>query len=224
MNWASRGLLVALIVVSTVGSPRAAQQTANASRPIESFLEIPQLDATIRIASLKHEATLIGTVMGHIEAMTRLSVYYDESVPELTKKWTGNLVDVPLDKALDAVLKANGIAFTILGPKQVFAYSDNAPNREKYQWSVRTFPLAHADPNTLAAYLNRQFTTITGTGIRPIIVPSNLAPTLPPRSITVRATGEKMALIAKVIAESDKAERAAFAAGFRRFELRTLNF
>ena len=141
--------------------------------------------------------------MGELAVMTRLTIHYDEKVPELARTWTGSLVDVPLEKALDAVLRPNGIAFNVLGPKQVFAYSDTPANREKYGWVVRTFTLVQAEPSALAALLNRQLTLSTP-GIRPIIVPSTLAPTLPAGTITVRATGEKMAVIAKLIAENDK--------------------
>jgi hypothetical protein len=42
--------------------------------------------------------------------------------------------------------------------------------------------------------------TISAPGIRPIIVPA----ASPPRTINVRATGEKMAVIAKLISENDK--------------------
>ena len=208
----SASIVRAAIVLSvTVGTSVVAQNPAPPAdqRPTTAFLEVPRLDAGIRIQALRREMTPIGSVVREIADMSRLFVHYDRVVPELSKTWTGNLVDTSLEKVLDVVLKANGMAFTVLGPREVFVYSDGPANRENHAWQVRTFSLLYADPSALAAVLNRQFVTTPvpaavgeespSQRIRPIIVPSQNPPT-----ITVRATGEKMAAIAKLIAENDK--------------------
>ena len=99
---------------------------------------------------------------------------------------------------LDAVLRANGIGFNVGGPKVVFVYSDTPANRQKHEWSVRAFQIVNADPAALTSLLYRQ--TTSAPGIRPIIVVA----ASPARTINVRATGEKMAVIAKLIADNDK--------------------
>jgi hypothetical protein len=187
-----------MYTTTTVYVPIAAATPSTNQRSVEALLEMPRFDANIRIASLKHEKTPISLVMGIMADLTRLTAHYDQSVPELTRTCTVNLVNASLDEALDAVLRANGMAFTVLGPKEVFVYSDTPANREKYAWSVRAFPVANADPAALTSLLYKQF--LTGPGIRPIIVASKS----PSPTITVRATGEKMAVIAKLIAENDK--------------------
>jgi len=135
--------------------------------------------------------------MDALTSTVRLTVHHDQSVP-LDKTCTVNLANASLEEALQAVLGANAIAYTVLGPHEVFTYPDTPVNREKYRWSVRVFEVTRADPNALAASLNRQF--VSSPGFRPIIVVAER----PARTINVRAIGEQMALIAKLIAENDK--------------------
>jgi hypothetical protein len=179
----------------------AAQQTTAVTsppRPIEALLEPPRLDPTIRIASLKRQSTPISVVMDAIISITGLFVSYDESVPGLNKLCSVNLVNATLEEALQSVLGANAIAYNVGTPKSVFVYSDTPANREKHTWSVRAFEVLHADPAALVSLVYRELLKTSGT--RPIII----APEKPARTIKVRATGEKMALIAKLIADNDK--------------------
>jgi len=202
--------VMTLVLFVRVGQPTFAapqatgttQQPAVATvtpRPIDALLEMPRLDPAIRIASLKRQSTPVRVVMDAVAAgTTRLMVHYDQSVPELDKTCSVNLADATLEEALQAVLRANAIAYTVLGPHEVLAYSDTPANLEKHGWSVRAFEVLHADPALLVSLMYRQLTSAPG--IRPIII----APAKPSRTINVRATGEKMALIAKLIADNDK--------------------
>ena len=187
----------AIAVSILVGASLAAQAPATGQRPIDALLEVPRLDASIRIASLKRQATPIRSVMSAIAGITRLNAHYDQSVPELDNDCNVDLVDASLENALQVVLHANAIAFTVLGPKEVFVYSDTSANRQKYPWSVRAFQVMHADPSALTALLYRE---TTDPGIRPVIVVAQS----PSRTITVRATVGKMAVVSKLIADNDK--------------------
>jgi len=202
------GAMTSVLFVS-VGPPSSAapqatgtaQQSAaatNTPRPIEALLEIPRLDPAIRIASLKRQSTPVSVVTDAVVSTTRVTINYDQSVPELDKLCSVNLMDASLEDALQAVLRANAIAYTVLTPKQVFVYSDTPANREKFSWSVRAFEVQHADPAALVSLLYKQL--LNAPGNRPIII----APEKPSRTIKVRAFGEKMAIIAKLIADNDK--------------------
>ena len=177
-------------------APLAAQTPAQ-QQSLEALLELPKLDSSIRIAALKRDATKVLVVMDAITTLTRLTINYDANIPELEKACSVDFVNAPVSEVLEKVLRANGIGYTVLSPRQLLVYSDTPANREKYAWSVRTFPVAHADPAELTALLYRQL--MTGQGIRPIIVADKTAHT-----IKVRATGDKLAVIAKLIAENDK--------------------
>jgi hypothetical protein len=182
-----------------IGAAQQPVATTSSPRPIDALLELPRLDPAVRIGSLKRQSTPVGVVMDAVVSTTRLTVHYEQSVPELDKICSVELSNASLDEALQAVLGANAIAYTVLGAKQVFVYSNTPANLEKYSWSVRAFQILHADPQALAAMANRQF-VISSSGIRPIIVVA----AAPARVINVRATGEKMALIAKLIADNDR--------------------
>jgi hypothetical protein len=169
----------------TTGATQQSAAVTGAPRPIDALLELPRLDSTIRIASLKRQSTPISVVIDAVVSTTRVWVDYDQSVPEMDKLCSVNLTDASLEDALQAVLRANGIAYTVLTPKSVLVYSDTPGNREKFGWSVRAFEVKHADPASLVSLMYRQL--IRAPGIRPIIVVAEK----PARVINVRATGEE---------------------------------
>ena len=170
-----------------------------AQSSMDALLEIPKLDPSARVASLTQDDAPVRVVMSAIVAMSNLTVHYDQSVPALEKKCSVSLTNVPLERALDTVLRKNGMDFIVLQPKELFIYSATPENREKFGWKVRTFQLAHADAAVLTQALNKQFTATKGPGFRPIILADRTPPT-----IRVRAVGEQMTAIAQFIADNDK--------------------
>jgi len=188
-----RSALAILLAFSAVPVGLRAQQ----GNPMDAMLEIPQLDAAVRITTPKRDATPIDRLLDELVKTAGLTIQKDETVPELTKAVSVDLTSAPLKTALDAILRANGIEFTVLAPKAIFVYSATPSNKEKFAWQLRTFPLTRANPMALTQILNKELTSTHG--IRPIMLTEREPPT-----IRVRATAEKMALIAKLIADNDK--------------------
>ena len=168
-------------------------------RVVDAQMADLRLDASVRIPSLKRETTSIRDVMSAIAGATGLTTRYDQNVPEVDKTCTVDLVDASLEDALKLVLHANAAAFKVLGPKAVFVYSDTPANRQKYTESIRTFYITNADPTQIGQLIIRLPAVSTPDGIRPVLVTGRASHT-----ITVKATADKMAEIAKFIAANDK--------------------
>lgn len=180
---------------------------AQTQSPALTPAEKPLVDA--QLADRHLEAITVGALMGDnqpvkdvlrsLSQMTGLITRSDQSVPELDTHITVKWMNLRLDEALRTLLDANKIAFAVTGSKSVFIYSDTPDNRQKFAESVRVFALAKADPGRMIQILMAQPLMTAPDGIRPTLVAGPQS-----RTISVRATTEKMAQIATYILANDK--------------------
>jgi hypothetical protein len=153
----------------------------------------------VTVSALTAENKPVRDVLRSLSEMTGLVTRFDESVPELDTHCTVNMRNLRLDAALQTLLGANKIAWTVTGAKSVFLYSDTPANRQKFAESVRVFALAVAEPGVLQQKLMQLPIVSTASGLRPTVMSTRSA-----RTIWVRATPDKMDEIAKFIAANDK--------------------
>jgi len=185
-----RMLTIAAVTLLIVASPHARQDPTQAlatpSLPPDSRLKAVRMDA-----SVKDCLTFIGHGAG-------ITLQYDQNVPRLDQKFSVNLNDVTLDDALKAVLGPNGLTFLALSKSAVFVYEDTPQNRQKFSMSIQIFALKNADPQPIFQLIMERVAS-DPTGVRPVVLADKEK-----RTITVRATADKMALIATLIADNDK--------------------
>jgi type II secretory pathway component GspD/PulD (secretin) len=140
-------------------------------------------------ASLRDILTFIGNASG-------INITYDATFQD--RPFSINIV-APLEGALNAVLTANGLFYSVLDEHTIIVAQDTNPNRLKYDRQVIvTFPISYADATELATMV----TTITRTttaAIQPVIQANKT-----PNTITVRATQAVMDVIRQVILTNDK--------------------
>jgi len=151
-----------------------------------------------RLPALRLRNAEIRDILTFIGDAAYVFVKYDQNIPQLTTKYSVNMTDVTVEDALTQILGANGLAFRITGPAAIFVFVDSPENQKRYSVSIQNFYIQNADPQRIFQLIADSVLK-DPTGIRPIIQVNRNA-----RTIDVRATGDKMAAIAKLIADNDK--------------------
>jgi hypothetical protein len=196
------GALVLMVIGSAVeAGQRQGQAPGGVLTPFEQQMVDAQLAdrhlAATTITGLKLSATPVKDVLEAIGKAGGVTLSYDATAANLDKPTTVNVQSTTVEDALLTVASANGLAFTVTGKTAAWIYADTAANREKYKESIRTFKIVNADLQVLMTTINR---ALTGTsGPRPSVVSGKES-----RTITVRATPDRMTQIAKLIADNDK--------------------
>ena len=183
-------LCVPVVAGARAQSPE--QRTADAQ------LAAPKLDSSVTITGLDLTATPLKEIVETIAKAGGITVRYHSAVTNLDTPSAVKLSNAKVEDALRTVLDPKALAFKATGAKSIFVYPDTPANREKYSDSVRTFTIVKADLIVLVTTVNRSL-TVGADDLRPTIVSMR-----EPRTITVRATPDTMAKIAKVIADNDK--------------------
>jgi type II secretory pathway component HofQ len=167
-----------------------------------------QRDAQLATPKLNPSATVTMDVSGMpvkdiVDGIAKtggLTVSYHSGATNLSAGAAVKLSNATLEDALQMVLESRGLAFKVTGPKSVFIYPNTPENRQKYTDSVRAFAIANADISVLGQVLNRALTgTFGADDLRPVIYSDKES-----RTVTVRATADTMAKVAKLIADNDK--------------------
>ena len=207
-----RGTLAVLLAVSTIvvvtgggieARPRAASQVPvvsndpGAQRMVERLAAV-RLDPLARVGSLDLRDRPLKEIIDAVARAGGITVRYAPEMTGLDTLSAFTVADETVENALSAVLKTAGLTFQALGAKSAFIYPDTAANRAKYTMSHRVFAVAKADPVMLAQQLNRAMRSPTEI-FQPMIFTD-----LESRTLTVRATPERLAWVATWIADNDK--------------------
>jgi hypothetical protein len=202
--WAS---IVALTGRSIEARPQAVEQVPVVSndpvvqRTIEMQLARAasvRLDPLARVGSLDLRDRPLREIIDAVAKAGGISVRYAPGTTSLDTPSTITVSDATVEDALRVVLESAGLTFQAVGAKMAFIYPDTPANREKYAVSNRVFPIAKADPTTLAQQLNRALRSPTEI-FQPIIFTVQDS-----RTLIVRATHERLAWVATWIADNDK--------------------
>jgi len=140
-------------------------------------------------ASLREILTFLGNAAG-------INITYDATFQD--RPFSINIV-APFEQALNAVLTANALFYSVLDEHTVIVAQDTNPNRLKYERQVvQTFPISYADATELATMV-QTVTRTTTAAVAPVISPNKT-----PNTITVRATQPVMDVIREIILTNDK--------------------
>jgi type II secretory pathway component HofQ len=188
---------------------RRIREQAEAARPqprIASLREqaeqaspIPHLDPRQPVPKMQFTNTAVRDLLKTIFDITGINVTYDANLDaQLSRPYSLDLQETPLEDVLDQVLAANGLTYKVINPQTVFIYQDNPSNRQKYEDQyVRTFYISHADPAELIQILNQIIPT--NVPVRPAFQVNKSANT-----IVVRATAPVMQIVDRVIQSNDR--------------------
>ncbi|HWB17398.1 MAG TPA: secretin N-terminal domain-containing protein [Vicinamibacterales bacterium] len=188
---------------------RRIREQAEASRPqprINGLREqaaqnspIPHLDPRQPVPKMQFTNTAVRDLLKTIFDITGINVTYDAGLDaQLSRPYSLDLQETPLEDVLNQVLAANGLTYKVINPQTVFIYLDNPGNRLKYEDQyVRTFYISHSDPAELIQILNQIIPT--NVPVRPAFQVNKSANT-----IVVRATAPVMQIVDRVIESNDR--------------------
>jgi len=180
-------------VAATAQAPLTPEQ-----RQVEAQTAAPKL-APGATVTLELQNTALRDVLASVAAAGGVTVRYHSGVTGLDVPAGAKFSNSTVEDALQTVVQSKGLAYKVTGSKSVFIYPNTPENREKYTETVRTFPVVNANVNNLGQVLNQALTEFGPDDLRPVIVTTSTA-----RVVTVRATADTMAKIAKIIADNDK--------------------
>ncbi|HVT49368.1 MAG TPA: secretin N-terminal domain-containing protein [Vicinamibacterales bacterium] len=160
---------------------------------------IPHLDPRQPVPKMQFTNTAVRDLLKTIFDITGINVTYDAGLDaQLSRPYSLDLQETPLEDVLNQVLAANGLTYKVINPQTVFIYLDNPGNRQKYEDQyVRTFYISHSDPAELIQILNQIIPT--NVPVRPAFQVNKSANT-----IVVRATAPVMQIVDRVIASNDR--------------------
>jgi type II secretory pathway component GspD/PulD (secretin) len=188
---------------------RKIQAQVEASRPKPRFEEmrqqavqtspVPRLDPRTRVPLFNYPNAAVRDILSAISAVTNINFTYDQGLEgQLSRPYSINVQDVPLEEVLNQILQANTMTFKVLNQKTIFIYLDNPTNRQKYEDQyTQTFYLSHADIQEMVQIINTMLTT--GPAVRPVVTQNKST-----NSIVVRATAPVMGVIEQIITANDK--------------------
>jgi len=188
---------------------RKIQAQVEASRPKPRFEEmrqqavqtspVPRLDPRTRVPVFNYPNAAVRDILSAISAVTNINFTYDQGLEgQLSRSYSINVQDVPLEEVLNQILQANTMTFKVLNQKTIFIYLDNPTNRQKYEDQyTQTFYLSHADIQEMVQIINTMLTT--GPAVRPVVTQNKST-----NSIVVRATAPVMGVIEQIITANDK--------------------
>jgi general secretion pathway protein D len=197
---------IAIGALALVGTAAEARQSAPpaqgaeqtpAQRQIAAQLAAPKLDPRATVTALDLTKTPLRDILGGIAQAAGITLRFDSAVTKaLDAPATVHLSNSTAEEALHHVLDAHALAFNVIGRSTVVIYPDTPASREQYAYSVRAFTIVHADVSSLIQTVNQ---ALTGNVDGVVLVMDREA-----RTVYVRATPDRMAEIARLIAANDK--------------------
>jgi type II secretory pathway component HofQ len=176
----------------------AQAQPTPEQRQVDAQTAAPKLAPGAPV-TLDFQNTALRDILASVAAAGGVSVRYHSGVTNLDVPAGAKFSNSTVEDALQTVVQPRGLAYKVTGAKSVFIYPNTPENREKYTETVRTFSVVNANVNNLGQVLNQALTEPGPDELRPVIVTMGAA-----RTVTVRATADTMAKIAKIIADNDK--------------------
>jgi len=166
----------------------------------EQTSTIPRLDPRTRVPALRFSNTAVRDILTAIGELTGINITYDQDAQSVVSRaFSIDVADVPVEEVLQQVLSTNQLTFKVLNPTTIFIYQDNQTKRQQYDdVYAQTFYLSHVSAADIQALLNQMVLTAAG-AVRPTLVP-NVAL----NSITVRATLPVLKAIEAIIRTNDK--------------------
>jgi general secretion pathway protein D len=198
-----------LALTKAVALERQIRDEIEAARPPSRLDELqaeaaqmspfPRLDPRTRVPAMSFPNAAVRDILRTISDFTGINVTYDQGVdPLLTRPYSIDVQDVPLEEVLNQVLTANQLTFKVVNPRTIFVYQDIPQKRQQFEEVyVQTFYISHADANEVQQILTQ--ITQTGAATRPIIQPQKAA-----NALVVKATAPVLQVIADVIRAIDK--------------------
>jgi type II secretory pathway component GspD/PulD (secretin) len=197
-----------LAVTKALELERRIREQVEAARPrptIETLREqaaqvspIPRLDPRTRVQAMRFQGA-VQDLLNAIRDFTGINFTYDQGLTQiLTRAYTIDLQDAPLEETLNQILSVNGLTFKVVNSKTILIYQDTAANRQKFEdLYTQNFLLSHIEAQEMMTLIT-QLTT-TGPMVRPTITVNKTA-----NSLWVKATASMMQLIEGWIKASDK--------------------
>jgi hypothetical protein len=210
LKWKILGTLLSLSAIMSVtgatieGRPHGVTQVPAVSNDpavqgmIEKHLPPARLDPRARVGKLDLSDKPLKDIIDAIAKAGGITVQYASGMTGLDAPSAIALSDETVEHALGAVLEGRGLTFAAANATTAFIYPDTPPNREKYTEVNRVFPVAHADPETLARQLNRFLRSPTNV-FQPMILTVR-----EPRVIVVRAVPDVLDRVETWMTENDK--------------------
>lgn len=198
-----------LAITKALELERKIQAQVEASRPKPRIDEmrqqavqtspVPRLDPRTRVPLFNYPNAAVRDILSAISAVTNINFTYDQGLEgQLSRPYSINVQDVPLEEVLNQILQANTMTYKVLNQKTIFIYLDNPTNRQKYEDQyTQTFYLSHADIQEMVQIINTMLTT--GPAVRPVVTQNKST-----SSIVVRATAPVMGVIENIIKANDK--------------------
>ena len=178
-------------------APPVLPLSADEQQLVDAQFAPAKLNSGATVASVELRATPLRQILDAIATAAGITIRYDSGIASLDSPADASLSKVDADVALRRTLEPQKLTFKVTGAKSVFVFADTPANREKFTEAIRVFAIANADMMTVTTALNRAMGKPEG--LRPAFV--TLAES---RKLVVKATPDKMAEIAKVIAANDK--------------------
>jgi general secretion pathway protein D len=164
---------------------------------------IPRLDPRTRVPLLRFPNAAIRDILAAISGLTQINITYDQDPglnSILSRAFSIDGQDIPLQEALHQVLSTNQLTFKVLNPTTIFVYQDTPQKRLQYDdVYAQTFYLSHADATEIQGLINQMVITATAGGVRPTIAINKGL-----NAISVKATLPVLEAIDAMIRANDK--------------------
>lgn len=165
---------------------------------------IPRLPPNTIVPEMRFPRASVLDILTTLGNLTGINITYDALLEgNLSRPFSIDVKDVPLEDVLNQILQANQLAYTVRNPRTIFVYQDTPQNRQKYEeLYVQQFFISNVEPNAILGQLNAVFGAgQTTTSVRPIFSLNEAA-----RIINVRATAPMLQVIDAFIAANDRAQ------------------
>jgi general secretion pathway protein D len=189
---------------------RQLRQAAEAARPpagVDALRQqaaqtspIPRLDPRAPVSAMRFPNAAVRDLLRTISEMTGINIQYDQGLEgTLSRPYSIDITEMPLEDVLNQILQANTLTYKILNSRSILVYQDTPTNRQRYEDQyIQTFYISHADPAEINALITQIFTGMQ-MAVRPYVSASKTS-----NSLTVKATAPVMGVIDKLIRANDK--------------------
>ena len=198
-----------LALARAIALERQIRERVEAARPPSRVEEMraeaaqtspfPMLDPRTRVPGMRFPNAAVRDILRTISDFTGINITYDAGVdPTLSRAYSIDIQDMPLEEVLNQVLTANGLTFKVVNPRTIFVYQDTPQKRAQFEEVyVQSFYLSHADATEVQQLLT-QLTNV-GSANRPVIQPQKAS-----NALVVKATAPVLQIIDSVIKAVDK--------------------
>ena len=157
----------------------------------------PLVNLTTPLPVFHFQNSQLRDILNAIGQAAGINVAYDPTFADRT--YSVNLDNVTLQEALNQLMTANQLFYTVTNPKSIIVSPDSQQKRNQYEQQViRTFFISHADATELVQTINT-IVRVGGGQLAPAVTANKTANT-----ITIRATAAVADIIEKIIETNDK--------------------